>query len=684
MPRSQWPDYPRAVLTARRDSVDATLEIVEGELPEDLHGHLFVMAPVGSPTSGGLKTPPNEPTSLLSGDAYVVRLDFTGETPHVKGRLLRTPDLVADELADERGAPWRFAHAGLTRVSPLLGVRNTLNTALVPFQTVGDATRLMVTWDAGRPAEIDPDTLEWITHVGAQDEWRPGGMARAPFPLIFGTAHPAWDRTTGELFLINLGRSVADLLTTTPLVPQPAGRGRTLGASMAERLLLQQRAGVAQHLNAARAALHRAGERIFDRSPRGRALLDRLMPERFTDVLRWDGRGALERWTLVDGDGLRVSIGESAHQLAVTDSWLVIMDCAFLVGPESILSQLSALPDAAERLLRRLLRRPLHGPCVLWFVPRDALTGPPGSVRAYQVTLPWGALHFAVDRQEGPNGEVTLVVPHSHEVDLSAWVLQGETNGLDGGPVPDSLIGAHPSPVDQNRVVEWTVDPRQEAAVSSRACPPSDTTWGVALAAGQEHGIDRPPARHTGDLYYYSSGLHPATVTGWAWRQYVEDDPHRLVSEEQLDRRAAAGGVPATLWRLDRESMTAADSWSAPTGAALCSPQFVPRRQGRRGVRADRDGWLVAGLFEGDDHHWLVFDAADLAAGPVCRLACPELDVGFTMHTAWLPTLATRTAPYRIDPAADLAGRVPPGAETMFARVLATFQPEGTGAVNPV
>jgi hypothetical protein len=34
-----------------------------------------------------------------------------------------------------------------------------------------------------------------------------------------------------------------------------------------------------------------------------------------------------------------------------------------------------------------------------------------------------------------------------------------------------------------------------------------------------------------------------------------------------------------------------------------------------------------------------IFRAGDLAAGPVCRLGHPDLDWGYTLHTAWLPAV---------------------------------------------
>ena len=70
------------------------------------------------------------------------------------------------------------------------------------------------------------------------------------------------------------------------------------------------------------------------------------------------------------------------------------------------------------------------------------------------------------------------------------------------------------------------------------------------------------------------------------------------------------------------------------------------------------------------DELW-VFDAADLARGPLCRLAHPQLDMPFMMHTAFLPELRPRAASYRIDVEADHQAEVrqlTPALQDLFRR----------------
>jgi len=106
--------------------------------------------------------------------------------------------LPARGRCGEHGGLLGFRDLGLTRLSPLLGVRTMLGTATV---MLGD--RMIVTSDVGRPWEVDPITLELVTPLGKLDEWQ--GAVPAPwlFPLVLTSAHPAEDRATGELFTAN-------------------------------------------------------------------------------------------------------------------------------------------------------------------------------------------------------------------------------------------------------------------------------------------------------------------------------------------------------------------------------------------------------------------------------------------------------------------------------------------------
>jgi hypothetical protein len=58
--------FPESSMKASRDELDDLKLKIEGNLPEDIQGHVFIIAPVGSVNSGGLPYPDGD--SLLNGD----------------------------------------------------------------------------------------------------------------------------------------------------------------------------------------------------------------------------------------------------------------------------------------------------------------------------------------------------------------------------------------------------------------------------------------------------------------------------------------------------------------------------------------------------------------------------------------------------------------------------------------
>ncbi len=171
------------------EAVTRPLQVLAGELPAGLGGHLFV--------SGALADPGRP---AFTGEGVLYRVDFAEHGAHITRAVLRPPCFHADHaLRDsDHGALLQFHDLGLTRLSPLLGVRTVLGTAPVALHD-----RMIVASDTGRPWEFDPRSLELVTPLGRSDEWR--GAVPAPwlFPLILTSAHPAADAGTGELFTAN-------------------------------------------------------------------------------------------------------------------------------------------------------------------------------------------------------------------------------------------------------------------------------------------------------------------------------------------------------------------------------------------------------------------------------------------------------------------------------------------------
>ncbi len=159
------------------------LKVREGRWPEGLPGHTFVIGP----------TPlPGQP--FFFGPGALHRLELApveGRLHWHTGRVMTEGLQVLSQLPRELFQDPRFL--------PMFGpVPNAANTALVPIQD----GRLLATFDAGRPVEVDPRALAYVTPVGALSEWKitaPGVVQ----PLVMSPAHPFFDPFESRLYTTN-------------------------------------------------------------------------------------------------------------------------------------------------------------------------------------------------------------------------------------------------------------------------------------------------------------------------------------------------------------------------------------------------------------------------------------------------------------------------------------------------
>lgn len=158
---------------------DHRLEVTQGCWPSDLEGSVYVVGPD--------KRAPGGHWFGAHGLLEQIRL-----RPGPDGRIEVRHRLVDTTVARiRRRLPFLFRTVAFAEVSPF-GVTNFANTNVEP---VGG--RLFVGFDAGRPVEVDPTTLGFVTPVGANHEWLQGvpGLLE---PLVAVAAHPAADLTTGS------------------------------------------------------------------------------------------------------------------------------------------------------------------------------------------------------------------------------------------------------------------------------------------------------------------------------------------------------------------------------------------------------------------------------------------------------------------------------------------------------
>jgi carotenoid cleavage dioxygenase-like enzyme len=657
--------FPQAAMLASRIQwSNPSLIVLAGQLPADLTGHCLIMGPAGDDTMLAL---PGEPflhpssggVSRFNGDAMVHRLDFGEGQAQVTSRLLKTPCFYAD-AATAPGSPYadlKFSSSGLGRFSPWLGFRNQINTACIPVKFAGDDHwRLLAAWDAGRPYEIDPQTLEVITPIGANSEWRPQSLpvAQGPFPIVCTATHHLFDDRTQELFTVNWGKSSATMVG--PLVLYglvQLGRQHPLMMGLA-KLVLGGLVGLGRWIQ----RLHPA-----------------KVSDDFVNLIRWDGGDRLQRWQLRLPNGSPLRIHQSMHQVAASQDYLVLMDTAFKLGPEQLIPNPLPGHAQAEVHLRQLLDYPQLADTPVYLVKRADLDPADDSVTAQPVTIPREIAHFRVDYDDSQG--VVIHVAHNNGWD-SAESLQrydrlanlgAETGaGADSGPDANhdsrgatKNVGMATTTTDLNLLGRYVIDPAKGLVVACELLRDRNLTWSPALYA--DNGTLALPDRYD-NLYWNAWGCWDNLLSEFVCDLY-KDHKYREMDLETV-RRFAQEGVPSNLCRLDTQSMKIVDHYCFPLGTFGNSPQFIPRPiprssgDGRSGQVRDTDGYLVTVVVFDDaqgqpqSQIW-IFDGQDLAQGPICQLGDPsgQFQMGLTIHTTWIPELGPRQAIYHVPVRAD-------------------------------
>lgn len=160
------------------------LDVIDGHWPTDMEGAVFVVGPDKRRPGG----------HWFGAHGLVQKIHCR---PGPDGRILVEHRLVDTPVKRMRDRlPILFRQIAFMEVSPL-GITNFANTNVQP---IGD--RMFIGYDAGRPVEIDPETLDFVTFVGANDEWLQSGPG-ALEPLCAVAAHPAPDFEEQRLYFVN-------------------------------------------------------------------------------------------------------------------------------------------------------------------------------------------------------------------------------------------------------------------------------------------------------------------------------------------------------------------------------------------------------------------------------------------------------------------------------------------------
>ncbi len=181
---------PHSVL-APIDPEDRDLSVVHGAMPPGIGGEIFISAPHAT-TLG----PPH--AFFGAGMSYRLSLE-AGTFGADRGTFAwRQAWIDSPSARLQHKRPEVFQRTMLGVQSPF-GLVNAANTAPLPW---GD--RMFMTWDVGRPVEIDPCSLKYLGDVGHIDQWQAFDLMPGPvLPMVTSTAHPVVDHDRDCLWTVN-------------------------------------------------------------------------------------------------------------------------------------------------------------------------------------------------------------------------------------------------------------------------------------------------------------------------------------------------------------------------------------------------------------------------------------------------------------------------------------------------
>lgn len=511
---------PRTLFTMD-DPTDRDLEVVAGRWPDDVSGDLILSAPHPSTFLG---------PHPFFGDGTTYRLSLTAGTHGAPTDRFawrqRRIDSPSARLRAKR--PDVFTPTVVGVQSPF-GHTNAANTNPLPWKD-----RLFVTWDAGRPVEIDPVSLAYLGDVGRRSEWLDFEVSPQPLlPMVMTTAHPVVDPERDVMWSVNT------------------------------------------HWG----SLH---------------------------VVRWDGHGPVQSWPITGA-----IIPQSVHTIAQTREWLIVGDCAFKVEPQEL--------TGGDRTEPNNIVSPLY------LIRIDALeaAAPGTEVACTTVTIAPEINHYYATWEDADG--ITVLFEHVENTDIAMTQQLGDTDAL-GRPCDPALRGMYGLPMspDRTSVVVFDAETGEVRHRAEQREP--ELLWTRQLNAmdWSDAGRTNPTVHHT-----VHQGWRPEGITAKMLSLYAERVDTSLFPSQETEPVLVTSSMPD----LDIRAVHRFGLDDFPS-----SPIYAPHTTGSE--PGGHDGYVIVPIMNDGGFRVELFDAADVAHGPVATLASPDFTVPFLLHSAWLSSAA--------------------------------------------
>ena len=696
----------RKLMTTSRRELDVELQVISGQIPDDIYGHFFVVYPVGNVNSslpiseyyadGSIN--PDYGSPIMNGDGMVMRIDFDRKgQAFAKSRLMKTPCFYADEASKfgtEYYDKFKFENHGIIRMSRVLGARNEANTAVIPVQFKGqDKPSLLISYDCGKPWFFDPVSLQVLNPIGYNEEWHSGmpDIFREVFPMIETTAHPVFDPYTKELFTVNFTKSNKNTFSSF-FLERLFAKDETYVTNELHQLKgkmenVTSHSEAITHLEDFNKKLEKKAVSIFKTSKFLGAVgkfIDNLLhwiwapfnwlKKEFDNgnhfyFIRFDGAKPLKKWEVFNEDGSPLEIRQCMHQITLNKDYILLVDTSFKFSLDLLLKNPISGNKTIEKLLREIMAVPMIPYCETYIIDRKSLKDDVQTITAKKLKhpLPLETVHFN-STYPSDDGKMDLFCIHNSAVCIAEWLRPYDINKFNGEPINQDYVGMFSiGDMDISRLGVYKIDCaaaeiENEQIFYDKGKPQKQgcgaSTWGIGLISYPDIlSATRIPDKFK-YVWYMSNGPDPNMLTDFIFDMY-EKYPNRLIPiEEVLEFNKV--GLPFVLNRYNCETNTADDHFELPEYTYLRAHYFVPSSDP---AKTEYEGYLVTTLQvgEADDsgniafhNEFWIFDSTNINKGPICKMANPEMEFCFQLHSAWLPEIAPHQLNYKVDVKKDI------------------------------
>ncbi len=345
----------------------------------------------------------------------------------------------------------------------------------------------------------------------------------------------------------------------------------------------------------------------------------------FIKLMRWDKHNPLENWNIVNRDGQSAFIAATAHSLGVTRHHVLIFETAAQVEPLRMIG--------IRSVYAQIHRTPV------WIIrKRDLIPGRDHVVADY-LELDFDTSDIMCNYDDHEN-EITLYGQYLGAMDKSEPLYSGDRL-LFGGHVAESLAGYPAAPVDIGGLVRARIEVKphsaREITGDFRLIRDDQLFWDMNDPAYRGHFQFPERFEH---IYWAAVGYRKDHVIERVTDAY-ENYPNRLFSNGSLPQT----DQPSALVHMNCSSMSLSDAYQFPPDCVMRTPQFMARANST----AQDDGYIFTAVVRknptygiGNGKEIWIFDAQNLAQGPITILGHPNLNFATTNHALWVSQIGPR------------------------------------------